>query len=74
MAELPKDPIPPLTAARIYMACKREVSFATLAKSSTSRCAIAAASGISSADRVGVLLNGAEVLGFKGILNLQHGS
>lgn len=74
MAELPKEPIPPMTAARIHMACKREVSFAALARSSTSRCAIAAASGISSGDRIGVLMNAAKALGFQGILNLQHGA
>lgn len=71
MAELPKkEEIPAVTAAYIYLACKREVSFATLARSSTSRCAIAAASGITSAARISVLLKSAKALGFDGLITV----
>lgn len=70
MAELPKDAIPPMTAWLIQRACKREVSFATLAKSSTSRCAIAAASGITSAARIGVLMNAARAIGLSGVVSV----
>ena len=62
-----------LPSARIYMACKQDVSFSSLARSSASRCAIASGSGITSAARVGTLLKAADDLGFKGIINLGYG-
>jgi hypothetical protein len=70
MAELPKNEIPPMTAALIHLACQREVSFATLARSSTSRCAIAAASGITSVARIGTLIKAADDIGFKGVITV----
>jgi hypothetical protein len=70
MEEEKKAEFLPMTEMRINMACKREVSFATLAKSSASRSAIVAGSGIASAARAGALLKAAAVLGFTGIITI----
>lgn len=61
------------TALRIHLGCKPEVSFKSLAKSCTSRSAIVAGSGITSADRIGVLMKSADGIGIKGVVNLQAG-
>lgn len=61
-------------ALRIYLGCKPDVSFKSLANSCTSRGAIVAGSGITSADRIGVLLKSASELGMKGVINLKAGN
>ena len=59
-----------ITAWQINQACAREMSFKTLAMSSTSRRAIAAASGITSAMRRAVLMSVARQIGMTGIVTV----
>lgn len=59
---------------RIHLGCKPEVSFKSLAKSCTSRSAIVAGSGITSADRIGVLMKSADGIGINGVVNLKAGN
>ena len=64
------DVVEALTAWELRQACKVPVSFRSLAMSSTSRAAIAAGSGITSQQRMGVLLKAAQALGMTGIIEV----
>lgn len=55
---------------QLHQACRIPVSFRALAMSSTSRAAIAAASGISSLQRKGVLIKAAGATGLTGLITV----
>lgn len=64
------DAVKALGDWQLNQACKAPVSFLTLARSSTSRAAIAAGSGITSLQKKSVLIKVAQAIGLSGIIQV----